>query len=175
MNTSSHQVPKKEPRWWRWQRGQAMVEYWPTLPAAVMVSIVAAALVGPLERVFMTTANNLTGVTCEAPAGLPVANIGDHKVEVTCGSYDEVNNRTTVCFQVTSGCKPAISHWVLGLDKDTASKIVASNEPYEAWQVDPTTGAAGIKFDTGYDAECDSSTPGNDKDKPKGNNGVGNG
>ena len=60
--TQEVQPPKK---WWhRLESGQAMVEYWPTLPAAIMVMIVAGALVGPMGRIFRQTADALNLETC---------------------------------------------------------------------------------------------------------------
>lgn len=157
-NTQTDQQTQQRESWWyRLQRGQALVEYWPTLPAAVMVMISAAAVVGPIQDSFQKTADSLNRVVCEAPAqpgsSSPTGTDldGGHHIEVVSSSY--ANDETTVVFRVSSGDKPAISHWVLGIDEETADKIVYFSEPYEAIfgkKVDPRTGKQGIKFDTGY-------------------------
>lgn len=149
------QPPQKKPWWQRLESGQALVEYWPTLPAAVMVVISAAAVVGPIGDAFRNTADGLSGIECEvaAPQTQPTYTDleGGHRIEVTSYFYDESTDRTTLSFKVSSGNQPSISHWVLGLDEETASRIVDTNEAYESWGLDPTTGKYGIKFDTGYE------------------------
>ena len=142
----------KETRWQRWQRGQALIEYWPAIPVGVMVMISASALVGPIGNAFQTTADGLNNVVCEAPSSDPtyVDLEGGHRIEVIASNYDDFNDRTTVKFRVSSGDQPAISHWVLGIDEATADRIVDYSEGYEWTDNDPKTGARGIKFDTGY-------------------------
>jgi hypothetical protein len=88
-------------RWLKWQSGQAMAEYWVTIPGSIMIML-------------------------------------------------SENDRTTVAYEVTSGCDPAISHWTLGLPDGLRDKVLSTSEAYE-WGVDPNTGVSGIKFDTGYD------------------------
>ena len=149
---TTQEVKTHKPWWWRLQAGQALVEYWPTLPAAIMVSIVAGALVGPLGDIFQQTADGLTDVACETSVGDTGTDLdGGHRIEVTSSVYDPDTDRTTVSFKVSSGGSPSISHWVLGIDQATADKIVASSEAHESWGTDPTTGKTGIKFDTGYE------------------------
>ncbi|HLV35154.1 MAG TPA: hypothetical protein VKY59_08585 [Spirillospora sp.] len=147
------EAPKKESWWHRIQRGQALVEYWPTLPAGVMVMIAAAAIVGPLQTIYKTTTDGLSGITCETPQLGPTYTDldGGHRIEVVSSNYN--GSETTVVFKVSSGDKPSISHWVLGIDKATADKIVYSSEAYESWGLDPTTGKYGIKFDKGYEGK----------------------
>ncbi|MBZ0300359.1 MAG: hypothetical protein K8J31_11480 [Anaerolineae bacterium] len=154
MNETANnpEAPKKESWWRRLQHGQAMVEYWPTLPAGVMVMISAAAIVGPIQRAFQTTADSMSGITCEAPPAVGPMETdldGGHHIEVVSSNYN--GSETTVVFRVSSGDSPSISHWVLGIDKETADKILYSSEAYESWGTDPTTGKTGIKFDTGYE------------------------
>jgi hypothetical protein len=156
MNTNTgkqQDTEKKQPWWWRLQSGQALVEYWPTLPAAIMVMIAAAAIVMPVSNMFELTSNGLTGVECDVPASGPTFTDleGGHRIEVTSSVYDPDTDRTTLSFKVSSGSSPSISHWVLGIDEDTADKIIASSEAYQSWGTDPTTGKSGIKFDTGYE------------------------
>jgi len=143
----------KDPSYWhRLQRGQAMVEYWPTFPVGIMVMIAASALVGPVGQAFQVTSNHLNGI-CDydtTPTATYTDLDGGHRIEVVASNYDEDNDRTTVTFRVSSGDSPAISHWVLGIDEDTANRIVASSEAHEDWGLDPTTGKEGIKFDIGY-------------------------
>jgi hypothetical protein len=152
---TTEQNSKAKPWWWRMQSGQALVEYWPTIPAAIMVMITASAFVAPVKDIFQMTANSLSGVECETVAGGPTAVDldGGHRIEVTSSVYDPNTDRTTVSFHVSSGDQPSISHWVLGIDEDTADKIIDSNEVFENWSTDPTTGKTGIKFDIGYEGE----------------------
>lgn len=151
--SDQEQTPKRS--WWqRWQSGQALVEYWPTLPIGIMVSLSAAALVGPLQDAFQTTADSLSGIPCQVETVMGPTYVdleGGHRIEVTASSYDPVTDRTTVVFKVSSGDQPSISHWVLGIDEDTADRIISSTEAYVPWGLDPTTGKYGIKFDTGYE------------------------
>lgn len=137
--------------WQRWQRGQAMAEYWPTFPVAVMIAISASALVGPVSQAFQVSANHLNSVCDYSITPTETDLDGGHHIAVVASAYDEDNDRTTVTFKVSSGDSPSISHWVLGIDELTADQIVASSEAYESWGVDPTTGKSGIKFDTGYE------------------------
>lgn len=139
--------------WRRLERGQALVEYWPTIPIGVAVMISAAMLTGFLRDAFMTTARGLTNTVCAAPEVGPtrVDLEGGHSIELTSVVYDSTFDTTTVSFVVESGSKPAISHWILGIDEATASRIISSSEPYEPWGYDPTTGKYGIKFDIGYE------------------------
>jgi hypothetical protein len=161
-NTTPTNHTEQKPWWWRLQSGQALVEYWPTIPAAVMIMIAASAIVMPLGNMFEKTADGLSGIECDAPVGGPTVTDldGGHRIEVTSSVYDPDTDRTTVSFKVSSGDKPSISHWVLGIDEDTADKIVDTNEAFENWGTDPTTGKTGIKFDTGYDGGGGSSEDG---------------
>ncbi|MBZ0297837.1 MAG: hypothetical protein K8L99_35105 [Anaerolineae bacterium] len=163
--------------WWKqinWQKlesGQALIEYWPTIPVAVAVMIVAAVIAPTINSAFLRAAGGLSGISCDAPEEVTdgpstITNLdGGHTIELTSNVYDPVDDRTTITFTVTSGTQPSISHWVLGIDQETASRIVASSEAYEPWGTDPTTGKSGIKFDTGYEG---GSSGGGGKDKTKG-------
>ena len=97
---------------------------------------------------------NPTDLRCEQQVdeeeGLDEATLGCHTIQLASQYHDEVNDRTTVTYKVTNGCDPDISHWILGIPKGVADKIIASSEAYEEWKTDPTTGTAGIKFDTEY-------------------------
>ncbi|MBZ0295641.1 MAG: hypothetical protein K8L99_23995, partial [Anaerolineae bacterium] len=149
--------------WWKqinWQKlesGQALIEYWPTIPVAVAVMIVAAVIAPTINSAFLRAAGGLSGISCDAPEDVTdgpstITNLdGGHTIELTSNVYDPVDDRTTITFTVTSGTQPVISHWVLGIDQETASRIVASSEAYEPWGLDPATGQTGIKFDTNYD------------------------
>lgn len=162
----------KEPTWKRLQRGQALMEYWPTIPAAVAIMIGAAVLVSFVNSAFLRTANGLDRY-CKSPEPVETkAEMFNHKVEGSAAVYDPETNRTTVAFTVTSGSQPSISHWVLGLPKEVAAHIIQSSEPYEWTDNDPTTGAAGIKFDRGYEADGGGNNGGGNNG---GNNGGGKG
>ena len=143
----------KESLWYRLQRGQALVEYWPTIPVGIMVMISAAAIVAPVKQIFQTTADSLNGISCEAAPEVGPTAVdldGGHRIEVVSSNYN--GESTTVVFKVSSGDKPAISHWVLGIDEELADRIIDSNWTYERMydKPDPTTGQYGIKFDQGY-------------------------
>ena len=84
--------------------------------------------------------------------------------------HDEANDQTTVAYKVTNGCDPDISHWTLGFPQGVADKILASSENYEDWGTDPTTGLAGIKFDTEYGGGG-GGDDGGDEDTPYGGKG----
>ncbi len=77
---------------------------------------------------------------------------------IVLDSYEYTNGNTVLTYTVTSGSGPAISHWTLGTCEGiTDNGIISASEPFEfkdANNPDPTTGAVGVKFDTGYnDAE----------------------
>jgi hypothetical protein len=144
-----------EPRWKQLQRGQALVEYWPTFPAAIAIMISAAILVQFINNSFLRTAQGLTGAGLCQTTDQKVstsAQMYNHTIEASSKVYDPVTNRTTVSFTVTSGSQPSISHWVLGLPKNVADNVIQMSEAGSWTDADPTTGAKGIKFDTGYEA-----------------------
>ncbi|KAA0007142.1 MAG: DUF11 domain-containing protein, partial [Thermoplasmata archaeon] len=81
--------------------------------------------------------------------------IGNHEIVFISHTYDEIRNVSRWTYLVKSGSHPSISHWVMELggciDEDD---IVNASEYYEYMSTshpDPTTGLAGIKFDTGYE------------------------
>lgn len=157
----------KEPTWKRLQRGQALVEYWPTLPAAVAVMIGAAIIVGFLNTSFLKTLNGLESYCKTSETTTTTAEMHNHRIEASAAVYDPVTNRTTVAFTVTSGSKPSISHWILGLPKGVAAHIIQWSEPWSWTDYDPTTGAAGVKFDNGYEADDEQEGGGKGKGKDK--------
>lgn len=173
--------------WQQLESGQALMEYWPTIPAAIMI-VISAGLVVSFLRGSLTQATDglnraSAGVrievceTTEDNNGGQSSFVGTHNFEFVGSTYDGEN--TTIVYRVSSSEKYALSHWVLGISKEVADNIIDQSEPWEWTNNDPTTGAVGIKFDTGY-GEGDSSKDTSDessegKDKQKGNNGVGNG
>jgi hypothetical protein len=172
MNTE-----KRESRWARLQRGQAMMEYWPAIPIAIAIMISAGALAQMLSGAFLSTADALNrsgmGVevcndTVENTDGPDNVVMDDHKIETCSNVYDPETDTTTFCFTVTTGCSPSISHWTLGLPKAVADKLIDSSEAYENWGTDPTTGVTGIKFDTGYECDASSEEEGGKEKPPKG-------
>jgi len=146
----------RESRWITWQRGQALTEYWPTIPASIIIMLMASGIATWFNKAILQTVDYLspTDLRCEQQVdeeeGLDEAILDCHTIQLVGNSYDEANDRTTVAYKVTNGCDPDISHWILGIPKGVADKIIASSEAYEQWQTDPTTGTAGIKFDTEY-------------------------
>jgi hypothetical protein len=148
-------MKKKHSRWFKWQRGQALMEYWPTIPAAICLMLAASGLTQAINKSILTTVDylNPTGLECpeqeEKDEGPDEAQLNCHTIQLVGRSYDEVNDRTTVAYKVTNGCDPDISHWMLGAPSWIQDKILSASEKWE-WVVDPTTGVAGIKFDTEY-------------------------
>ncbi|RMF81098.1 MAG: hypothetical protein D6737_06000 [Chloroflexi bacterium] len=145
-----------ESRFMRMQRGQAMTEYWPTIPAAIAVLVGAGFLVQFIVGSFSQTADALNNcITTEEVAGPDNFSSNGHSVQTNSTTYDADNNRTTFSFQVTSGGDHAISHWTLGLPLEFQNYVVAISDgdntnPTTEWGFDPTTGITGLKFDDGY-------------------------
>lgn len=151
-------MKQKESHWIRWQRGQALMEYWPTIPASIIIMLMASGIVTWFNKAILQTVDylNPTDLRCEQKAdeeeGPEVAYLDCHTIKLVGNFYDEEADQTTVAYQVTNGCDPDISHWVLGFPPGLVDKIIASSESYE-WVEDPVTGVAGLKFDTGYDSK----------------------
>jgi hypothetical protein len=145
----------KESRWTKWQRGQALMEYWPTIPASIIIMLMASGIATWFNKSILQTVDylNPTDLRCEQKVdeeeGPETAYLDCHTIQATNMFYDEVNDQTTVGYKVTNGCEPDISHWVLGFPPGLADKILASSEKYE-WVEDPNTGVAGLKFDIPY-------------------------
>jgi len=150
-------MKQKTRKWLKWQRGQALMEYWPTIPASIVIMLAASTLATFINGSFLQTVDYLQPSGLECPAYEPEeeregpehADLGCHSIELVASSYDEGNDRTTVGYKVTNACDPDISHWVLGLPEGIARKIVSANEPYE-YVTDPRTGTTGVKFDREY-------------------------
>ncbi len=148
----------RESRWITWQRGQALTEYWPTIPASIIIMLMASGIATWFNKAILQTVDylNPTDLRCEQQVdeeeGPDTAYMDCYTIELVGNSYDEVNDQTTVAYKVTDDCETDISHWMLGLPEDVAANIVSSSEKYE-WVVDPTTGVAGVKFDTGYESK----------------------
>lgn len=151
-----------ETRWTRMQRGQALMEYWPTIPVAIAIMIIGGVITQHLNGAFLRTADALNraglnteicNLTTETVDGSDFAEMEGHTVQLSSNVYDPVTNTTTVTFTVTSGGDHAISHWVLGIPKAAFDAIIdyPSDELMSWVQPDPTTGLVGIKFDKGYD------------------------
>ena len=102
-----------------------MVEYWPTIPAAVMVMICASALVGPIGHIFHQTSDALNLVVCgDAPPAyftLPVGQV----VEILGTDYDSDNNRSTFTLSV-----PDDSQVILGFTQEDIQRISQSSTDY---------------------------------------------
>jgi hypothetical protein len=149
-----------ESLWMRLQRGQALSEYIPTFPAAIMIMIGASLITGILIDSFQRTVDILTpgyGLPCEAEdtshdEGPLVAHLGPHKIELTARVYDPVSNTTSVTYKVSSADQPSISHWTLAIPRSIFDNIIEVSENNWSWtDADPWTGTAGIKFDDGYE------------------------
>jgi hypothetical protein len=152
-------MDKQRKSWWQqMERGQALVEYWPAIPAAILVMIVAGGVAGWLNNSFSQTNEALgrAGIDeCAAPTddGPTTAAVDNHQVETSSTVYD--GTYTTVTFTVSSGASPSISHWVIALPRAVADNIVDSSEAWSWVNNDPSdpsgNGLTGIKFDTGYE------------------------
>lgn len=150
-------------RWFRWQRGQALAEYWPTIPAAIAIMLAGGLLVNFVTGTLLTTVDYLEtgGLECsdqtpeDVEEGPTVANPGPHKIELVSRSYDEENDTTTVTYRVSSQADPSISHWILGIPRGVDLKGVQGESKWEWVTNDKKTGATGLKFDTGYAAVPD--------------------
>jgi len=147
------------------QRGQAMLEYWPAIPAAIAIMIGASILVGSVGNAFLRTANGLEGYCKPEAVVETTAQMYNHTIEASARVYDSATNRTTIAYTVTSGDAPAISHWVLSLPKAVADRVISTSEAWAWTNSDPTTGAVGMKFDIGYNPTSGgtTTTPGNGK------------
>lgn len=71
---------------------------------------------------------------------------------ITLTDYQNIPGvSTTFTYSVTSGTKPAISHWVISIPvPDGQGVLIYSSEPVVWTESDPTTGTRGVKFDIGY-------------------------
>ncbi len=143
----------KSSKWRRLQSGQALMEYWPTIPVAIAIMVSAGILVGFLNVAFLRTVNGLDGYCKAGTPAETVAEMHNHRIEASAAVYDPVTNRTTIAYTVTSGSSPSISHWVLGIPRSVADRIIQISEPAAWTDGDPTTGAVGLKFDIGYEAD----------------------
>ena len=152
-------------KWLKWQRGQAIMEYWPTIPAAIMIMIAGGLLVQCISGTLLTTVDYLdpSGLECQdqTPEDQEEGDVktdsfpGPHSVELVSRVYNEENDTTTVAYKVTSGADPSISHWILSVPQSVYKNLKASSEATEWVNNDKKTGATGIKFDTGYAANID--------------------
>jgi hypothetical protein len=134
MNTKERNTQK--PWWWRLQSGQAMVEYWPTIPAAVMVMICATALVGPIGHIFHQTSDALNLVVCgQAPPAYFTLPVGQ-AVQILGTDYYSKHDRSTFTLSV-----PDDSQVILGFSDGDIQRISQSSTSYD-------TTDSGISFDT---------------------------
>jgi hypothetical protein len=169
----------------RWEQGQALSEYVVLLPIAILVSFFGLGLTGFIGGAFEDT---LTGLQCsfgqvddqtdedDDDNGNTNLTIYNHSISLAGAVYDEANNTTTVTYMVTSGSQPSISHWTLGIPLEVWSRMRSVSEQAAWTNSDPTTGAVGVKFDTGYEPSAGGGGGGNtDVDTSGGNTGGGNG
>ncbi len=153
-------------RWLRWQRGQALAEYWVTIPAGIILMLAAAGIVQFITNGLTQTVEGLeyTGdIECtmhstpDEKSGLLFTDLDGHTFEVVMDVYDEETNTTQIAYHVTSGGEHDISNWVLGLPPGVAKHILWTSEPYldHTTTPDPNTGMYGIKFETGFGGGSD--------------------
>ena len=149
----------------RLEHGQALIEYVVMFPAAVMIAIMGLTVMGFLNSAYMQTYRGLECGITGAPSeetpdtGNIALQLYNHHVDYVGEVYNETNNTTTFTYRVSSGDRPAISHWTLGIPLALQSRVLGVQEnrggslvtPHWSWvNPDPTTGAVGIKFDDGY-------------------------
>ena len=94
----------------------------------------------------------LVGAGCSLPAFNSISSlelVGHHDITFVSHTFD--GTYSTWTYQVTSGTKPSLSHWVISWCAPGA--IVDASEYREYVAPDPRTGITGIKFDTGYEDE----------------------
>jgi hypothetical protein len=161
--------------WFRWQRGQALVEYWVTIPAGILIMLSAAAIGTFVTGGFLQAKEGLEhgGLPCESTVaetpteGEEYAQLDCHSVQLVSNVYDEENEWTTVGYKVISGCDPSISNWILGLPLELQDDVIAISDTKTEWtEGDPNTGVAGLKFENGYESdETDKSEEKGPKDK----------
>ncbi len=141
------------------EKGQALLEYVATFPAAIMVGIVVGAAMGPglvnmYQRVVLTFEEE---VVCETTTPPTKSYPGGHEIEVVDHNYDGAE--TTVTYRVKSTNNPSISHWVLGLSEDAYDDLISISEGNTEFGTDPTSGTTGLKFDTGYETASNIQNP----------------
>ena len=162
------------------ERGQALAEYAPTFPAVIAILIISATTISAfLEGAFRKAVDGLNGVsvcsnTDESREGPAVAMVGPHRISLIGVSYNAADDTTSIVYRVESLDDPSISHWTLGISNEVAQAIRDTSEMYEWTNSDPTTGLAGIKFDTGYES-AGGSGGGNNNGGGANNNGGGGG
>jgi len=92
----------------------------------------------------------LVWTSCSLPAFDPMSRhepVSDHDITFVSHTFD--GTYSTWTYNVTSGIRPSLSHWVISWCDPGA--IVGASE-YQAYVApDPCTGITGIKFDTGYE------------------------
>lgn len=149
----------RTPKWLRWQRGQALAEYWPTIPAAITLLLVGGLVVQFITGSLLTTVDylNPVGFECEEKPPAYVSEgpetatpMGNHEIQLLSKTYDPETDRTTVVYRVTNVPSPDISHWVLGMPPGVRKHILSTSEPYEIVDGDPHNSIVGIKFDKEY-------------------------
>jgi hypothetical protein len=96
----------KNKRWHKLESGQALMEYWPTIPAAIMIIISTGLVVNFLRGSFSQTADALNRVSeeiCETDedenSGPSTTVVGDKLVELVSVNYD--GSDTTIIYRVT--------------------------------------------------------------------------
>ena len=103
---------ERKSRWFRWQSGQAMSEYWVTIPSSIIILLSAAALVQFIIGGLLQTVHGLdrnTGLNCEnqpeeQKEGPEYTQLDCYNVQLVAQSYDQVSDRTTAAYKVTATC-----------------------------------------------------------------------
>ncbi len=176
---------------YKYQRGQALSEYVVLIPAAIMIVIGASLVtgfivtslgksVGALQPYGVEVCDLQPEIQPELREGPTYVQAGDHSIELSSVVYNPADDTTTIVYTVTSGPKPSISHWTLGLPQEVADNILETSEKAEDYGTDPTTSVTGVKFDTGYEVAGGGGNGGNgggsgEDDADTGGNGNGNG
>lgn len=137
--------------------GQALLEYMVIIPGSILLMMLAGATANALRGAYQQTADGLKGQAsyCEASTSTTTfapssATLATHTVTSSAVTYNSATDRTTVSYTVTSGKKPAISHWNLGISSAVNAQRLSTSETLISYGLDPTTGTTGLKFDRGF-------------------------
>ncbi len=106
----------RKARWFKWQSGQAMAEYWVTIPASIIILLAAAGLVQFIIGGLLQTVHGLdssSGLDCqtqpeEQQEGPEYTQLDCYNVQLVAQSYDQASDRTTAAYKVTTTCGQSI-------------------------------------------------------------------
>jgi hypothetical protein len=174
-------------RWRKLESGQAMAEYWPTIPAAIAIIVSATMLANFIKQGLNQTTDVLyraqEGVSVEIcktteddVSGPSVAQAGPHTIELVNVTYDPSSDQTTVTYEVTSG-NPLIKSMSFDIpDAISNNEIKVASENWAPGNPPDSQASTETTTTTTTDTNVITTayTP-PDKVKVHGDNGLGNG